>query len=126
MQHFKFVAAIVGLSLLTACGSPTESGDPAAAVDPQAFCEQLASIDQAGPPGAGGNNADEFTALLTVSEARIADDVETLRDYHRDVYVEGDPDTDTYERLPDDVREAVHRLDAYAAEQCEDYVAEFE
>jgi hypothetical protein len=42
------------------------------------------------------------------------------------VYVEGDPDTDTYERLPDDVREAVHRLDAYAAEQCEDYVAEFE
>jgi hypothetical protein len=126
MQHFKFLAAIVGLSLLTACGSPTESGDPAAAADPQAFCEQLAAIDQAGPPEAGGNNADEFTALLAVSEARIADDVETLRDYHRDVYVEGDPDTDTYERLPDDVREAVHRLDAYAAEQCEDYIAEFE
>jgi hypothetical protein len=126
MQHLEFVAAIVGLSLLTACGSPTENGDPAAAADPPAFCEQLTAIDQAGPPEAGGNNADEFTALLAVSEARIADDVETLRDYHRDVYVEGDPDTDTYDRLPEDVREAVHRVDAYAAEQCEDYVAEFE
>lgn len=69
-------------------GPPRVTATPAAAADPQAFCEQLGAIDQAGPPEAGGNNADEFTALLAVSEARIADDVETLRDYHRAVYVE--------------------------------------
>jgi hypothetical protein len=103
----------------------TENSEPAAAADPQQFCEQLAAIDQS-PPEPGGNNAEGFTALLAVAEASVADDVETLRDYHRDVYVDGDPDTDTYDRLPDDVREAVHRLDAYAGQHCEDHTAEFD
>jgi hypothetical protein len=125
VRHCRFVTAVVGLGVLTACGAPTENREPAAAADPQQFCEQLTAMDQAPPPELGGNNAEGFTALLAVSEAGIADDVETLRDYHRDVYVEGDPETDTYDRLPDDVREAVHRLDAYAAQHCEDYTAEF-
>jgi hypothetical protein len=126
VQHFRFAAAMVGVGVLAACGAPTENSEPVAAADPQRFCEQLAAIDQAPPPEPGGNNAEEFTALLAVSEAGVADDVETLRDYHRDVYVEGDPDTDTYDRLPDDVREAVHRLDAYADQHCEGYTAEFD
>jgi hypothetical protein len=125
VQHVRFAAAMVGVGVLAACGAPTERSEPGAAADPQRFCEQLAAIEQA-PPELGGNNAEGFTALLDVSEAGVADDVETLRDYHRDVYVEGDPDTDTYDRLPDDVREAVHRLDAYADQHCEGYTAEFD
>jgi hypothetical protein len=118
MQYLKFAVSIAVLSALTACGAPTEDSEAATAANPQAFCEQLAAM---GPPETGGNNADELTELLAVSEANVADAVEAFRDYHRDVYSEGtEPATDTYDSLPDDVRDAVDRIDAYVAEHCED------
>jgi hypothetical protein len=42
----------------------------------------------------------------------------------RGVYREAAP-SDTYDRLPDDVREAVDRIDAYAGQHCEDDVPDF-
>jgi hypothetical protein len=125
MQHGRFAAAISALGVLTACSGPTQGDPSAATTDPQAFCEQLSVMNQAGRPEPGGNDADLLTELLAVADASIADDVETFRDYHRDEYREGDPSTDTYDRLPADVREAVDRIDAYAGQHCEDYDPDF-
>jgi hypothetical protein len=120
-QYLKFAGSIAVLSALTACGAPREDSEAATAATPQAFCEQLAAMGQAPPPEIGGSNADELSELLAVSEASVADAVETFRDDHRDVYSEGtEPATDTYDSLPDDVRDAVDRIDAYAMEPCED------
>jgi len=63
-------------------------------------------------------SAAELTDLLEASGDSIADAVETFRDYHRDVYIEGDDTTDSYDRLPVDVREAVDRIDTYAEQHC--------
>jgi hypothetical protein len=126
VQRSRFVTAIVGLGVLTACGTPADVSEPAATADPATFCATLAEFERATPPEPGGNNAEEFAALLAVSDQSIADDVETLRDYHRDVYVEGDPDTDTYDHMPADLQAAIQRVDAYAAQHCEDYTAEFD
>jgi hypothetical protein len=125
MQHGRFAAAIAALGILTACSGATQDDPPAATTDPQAFCDQLSVMHQADAPEPGGNSADLLTELLAVADAGIAEEVETFRDYHRDVYREGDPSTDTYDRLPDDVREAVDRIDAYAGQHCEDHDPEF-
>jgi hypothetical protein len=89
--------------------------------DVDAFCELLTGADQAPPPEPGGNNADELTELLAVAPSTIRDDVRVLRDYHRDVYVEGDGDTDSYDNLPRETRVAVDRIDAFAGTYCEGY-----
>lgn len=110
-----FAGTGTGLSLLGGDNADEHVGDVAA------FCELLTGADQAPPPEPGGNNADELTDLLMVAPSMIWDDVRVLRDYHRDVYVEGDGDTDTYDNLPQETRTAVDRIDAFAGTHCEGY-----
>jgi hypothetical protein len=112
------IVAAGGLALLTACGA-SPAGDPAVATGPQAFCDLLADLDESPPPEPGGNSAEELTAILAVSPEVVASDVERLRDYHRDVYIEGDPSTDSFENLPHELQAAVERLVGYATENCD-------
>ncbi len=118
MQHGRLAVMIVLLGVLTGCGSSGQDDPSVATTGPDAFCERLAALNRAGPAEAGGNNAALLSELLVVAEPDIADAVETFRDYHRDVYVEGDDTTDTYDQVPGDVREAVDRIDAYAEQHC--------
>lgn len=119
MQRSAYAAiTFLGVGVLAGCSGSEQDGGSATAVGTEAFCQQLSAVDQARPREPGGNSAAELTDLLEASDDSIADAVETFQDYHRDVYIEGDDTTDTYDRLPADVREAVDRIDTYAEQHC--------
>jgi outer membrane protein assembly factor BamB len=121
MRSTSFATLVLLLGVLTGCSSATPDDATDGAAGREAFCARAVALNEAPPQEPGGNNADELTALLAVSEPSIAEAVEIIRDYHRDVYVEGDPSTDTDDSLPDHVREAGDRLDAYSVEHCEGF-----
>jgi hypothetical protein len=112
------VAILLSIGVLVGCRASAPVGDTSRTAGPQAFCGQLLALNQMGAPERGGNRADELSELLAVADDRIADAVETFRDYHRDVYIDGDDTTDTYDSLPVDVREAVDRIDDYDERHC--------
>ena len=112
------VTVWLSIGVLAGCSASDPAGDGSTTAGAEAFCEQLSVLNQMGAPERGGNRADELSELLAVSDVSIADAVETFRDYHRDVYVDGDDTTDTYDSLPVDVRAAVDRIDDYDERHC--------
>lgn len=112
-------ACLAVVTTLAACGGGDQAGSDAGDGDVAAFCERLVALDQAPPPEQGGNRADEFTELVELAPDAIRAEVTALRDYQRDVYVEGDPGTDSIDRMPAEVQAAGERVDAFATSECE-------
>lgn len=118
MKRRLAVTVVLSIGVLAGCSATDPGGDLSTTAGPEAFCEQLSALNQMGAPERGGNLTDELSELLAVSDDSIADAVETFRDYHRDVYIDGDDTTDTYDSLPVDVRETVDRIDDYDERHC--------